>query len=103
MKKKLVMLLLCMLCIAAFCAPAYALTNDDKLVDGDNNVTYSISYGTHLFDGTGNYFMAYISSKENITARKGQSPSGRVTFRLTCRGKDDRYVYAELSWGGDGL
>lgn len=105
MKKKLVVLLLCMLCIAAFCVPAYAWTSYsyDTLKDEDNNVSYSISYEDYLYDGTGSYFMASISSKENITARKGQSPSGKVTFLLRCRAKDDRWVHAELSWGGGGL
>lgn len=100
MKKKLIALLLCMVCIVACCAPAYARTSYDTLKDEDNNVSYSISYEDYLYDGTGSYFMASISNKENITARKGQSPSGKVTFLLRCRGKDDRYVHAELSWGG---
>lgn len=101
MKKKLVMSLLCILCIVAFCAPAYAAkTLYDTIKDENNNVSYSISYGTYLYDGTGSYFMASISSKENITARKGQSPSGRVVFKLKCTGKDPKFVYADLTWGG---
>lgn len=88
-----------MLCITSLCTTAYAGCSNQTIKDEDNDVSYNLSYEDYLYDGTGNYFMASVSDV-NIIARKGESPSGRVTFRLKCRNKDDRWVHAEFSWGG---
>lgn len=98
MKKIGVAAVICAVCLAGFCEEAYARWSNATIKDEDNDVSYTISWDDYLYDGTGSYFMASVST-QSITARKGQSPSGRVTFLLRCRAKDDRYVYADFSKG----
>lgn len=98
MKKKLIALALCMVCIAAFCAPAYAASQ--TITDGKNNVSYTLSYeGSYERPASGDMCFVSIESA-SITARKGQSPSGSVTRKVKIFNLDPYIDTFDISGGG---
>lgn len=97
MKKIGVAAVICAVCLAGFCEEAYADSwKSTTITDEGSGVSYTMAWDSYIHGGTGSYFMASVST-QSITARKGLSPSGSVTFLLKCRAKDDRYVYADFS------